>query len=75
MIRKTLFLAAADRFDAMMKGEVEATTLPEPYVTLAEKNGWFLRATLEYHTSVLDHSTVNGLLREATRKYPDDADA
>ena len=27
------------RFDAMMKGEVEATTLTEPYVTLAEKNG------------------------------------
>jgi hypothetical protein len=23
----------------MMKGEVEATTLTEPYITLAEKNG------------------------------------
>src|SRR6185503_10955811 len=27
------------RFDLLMKGEVEATTLTEPYVTLAEKKG------------------------------------
>jgi len=27
------------RYDSMMKGEVEATTLTEPYLTLAEKNG------------------------------------
>ena len=27
------------RFDAMMRGEIEATTLTEPYVTLAEKKG------------------------------------
>jgi NitT/TauT family transport system substrate-binding protein len=27
------------RFDAMMKGEIEATTLTEPYATLAEKKG------------------------------------
>ena len=27
------------RFDAMMRGEIEATTLTEPYITLAEKRG------------------------------------
>jgi len=27
------------RYDAMMSGQVEATTLTEPYLTLAEKNG------------------------------------
>lgn len=27
------------RFDSMMKGEIEATTLTEPYITLAEKKG------------------------------------
>lgn len=27
------------RFDAMMKGEIEATTLTEPYLSLAEKKG------------------------------------
>src|SRR5262249_42053408 len=28
-----------NRFNLMMKGEIEATTLTEPYVTLAEKRG------------------------------------
>jgi NitT/TauT family transport system substrate-binding protein len=28
-----------NRFDLMMRGEVEATTLTEPYITLAEKKG------------------------------------
>jgi len=37
------------RYDAMMKGEVEATTLTEPYVTLAEKAGCRLVATAFYH--------------------------
>ena len=27
------------RFDSMLKGEIEATTLTEPYITLAEKKG------------------------------------
>lgn len=42
---------------------------------LPEREALLLRATLEYHTLVLDHRTVVGLLQEATRKYPDDPDA
>jgi NitT/TauT family transport system substrate-binding protein len=37
------------RFDAMMRGEVEATTLTEPYVTLAEKRGCRLVCEAFYH--------------------------
>ena len=39
------------RFDAMMRGEIEATTLTEPYVTLAEKKGCraHLRGVLSRH--------------------------
>jgi NitT/TauT family transport system substrate-binding protein len=37
------------RYDAMMRGAIEATTLTEPYVTLAEKNGCRLIATAFYH--------------------------
>ncbi|HUF88583.1 MAG TPA: protein kinase [Gemmatimonadota bacterium] len=42
---------------------------------LPEREALLLRATLEYHTVVLDHRTVVRLLQEATRKYPDDPDA
>src|ERR1700754_3143145 len=37
------------RFDSMMKGEIEATTLTEPYVTLAEKKGCRLICEAFYH--------------------------
>ena len=37
------------RFDAMMSGEIEATTLTEPYVTLAEKKGCRLICEAFYH--------------------------
>jgi NitT/TauT family transport system substrate-binding protein len=37
------------RFDSMMKGEIEATTLTEPYVTLAEKRGCRLISTAFYY--------------------------
>ncbi len=37
------------RFDAMMKGEIEATTLTEPYITLAEKKGCRTIASAFYH--------------------------
>ena len=37
------------RYDAMMSGQVEATTLTEPYLTLAEKNGCRVVATAFYH--------------------------
>ena len=43
------------RFDAMMRGEIEATTLTEPYVTLAEKQRLpaDLRGVLSRHRSGL----------------------
>lgn len=37
------------RFDAMLKGEIEATTLTEPYITLAEKKGCRTIASAFYH--------------------------
>ena len=37
------------RYDAMMSGLVEATTLTEPYLTFAEKNGCRVVASAFYH--------------------------
>jgi len=37
------------RYDSMMSGQVEATTLTEPYLSLAEKNGCRVVATAFYH--------------------------
>lgn len=37
------------RFDSMMKGELEATTLTEPYITLAEKKGCRTICSAFYH--------------------------
>ena len=37
------------RYDAMMSGEVEATTLTEPYLTLVEKNGCRVVTSGFYH--------------------------
>jgi len=37
------------RFDSMMRGEIEATTLTEPYVTLAEKMGCRTICEAFYH--------------------------
>ena len=37
------------RFDSMMSGEIEATTLTEPYLTLAEKRGCRVICTAFYH--------------------------
>ena len=37
------------RYDAMMSGEVEATTLTEPYLTLAEKNGCRVVTSAFFH--------------------------
>ncbi|MGH7564507.1 MAG: protein kinase domain-containing protein, partial [Gemmatimonadota bacterium] len=42
---------------------------------LPEREALLLRATLEYHTQVSGLPTAIGLLQEATRRYPDDADA
>ena len=64
------------RFDAMMKGEVEATTLTEPYVTLAEKKGCRLVCEAFYHGTEVASDRVdaetygafNRAVREAVRR-------
>jgi NitT/TauT family transport system substrate-binding protein len=64
------------RFDAMMRGEVEATTLTEPYVTLAEKKGCRLICEAFYHgTEVASdrvdaetYAAFNRAVREAVRR-------
>ena len=40
---------SAARFDSMMSGEIEATTLTEPYITLAEKSGCRIVQEAFYH--------------------------
>lgn len=64
------------RFDAMMKREIEATTLTEPYVTLAEKKGCRVVASAFFHgTEVASdrvdaetYSAFNRAVREAVRR-------
>jgi NitT/TauT family transport system substrate-binding protein len=38
-----------NRYNAMMKGEIEAATLTEPYISLAEKNGCRVICSAFYH--------------------------
>ncbi len=65
-----------NRFDLMMKGEIEATTLTEPYITLAEKKGCRLICSAFYHgtevaSDKLDAETYrafNRAVREAVRR-------
>jgi NitT/TauT family transport system substrate-binding protein len=64
------------RFDAMMSGEVEATTLTEPYVTLAEKKGCRLICEAFYHGTEVASDRVdaetygafNRAVREAVKR-------
>ena len=64
------------RFDLLMSGEIEATTLTEPYVTLAEKKGCRLICSAFYHgtqvgTDKIDAETMsayNRAVREAVRR-------
>ena len=65
-----------NRFDLMMRGEVEATTLTEPYITLAEKKGCrticsaFMHGT-EVASDRVDAETYaafNRAVREAVRR-------
>src|SRR5262249_35341232 len=64
------------RFDAMMRGEIEATTLTEPYATLAEKNGCRLICEAFYHGTEVASDKVdaetygafNRAVREAVRR-------
>jgi len=47
---------SAARYEALMNGEVEATTLTEPFLTLAEKEGCRIVAESMYHgTEVASH--------------------
>ena len=64
------------RFDSMMSGEIEATTLTEPYVTLAEKKGCRLICSAFYHGTEVASDKVdaetyamfNRAVREAVRR-------
>ena len=64
------------RFDSMMKREIEATTLTEPYVTLAEKKGCRVIASAFFHgTEVASdrvdadtYAAFNRAVREAVRR-------
>ncbi len=64
------------RFDAMMRGEIEATTLTEPYVTLSEKTGCRLICEAFYHGTEVASDRVdaetygafNRAVREAVKR-------
>jgi NitT/TauT family transport system substrate-binding protein len=64
------------RYDAMLRGDVDATTLTEPYLTLAEKNGCRLICSAFYHgTEVASdrvdadtYAAFNRAVREAVRR-------
>jgi NitT/TauT family transport system substrate-binding protein len=64
------------RYDAMMSGEIEATTLTEPYATLAEKNGCRLICEAFYHGTEVaadrvdaeTYAAFNRAVREAVRR-------
>jgi NitT/TauT family transport system substrate-binding protein len=65
-----------NRFNLMIAGEIEATTLTEPYVTLAEKKGCRLICEAFYHgTEVASdkvdaevYAAFNRAVREAVRR-------
>jgi NitT/TauT family transport system substrate-binding protein len=65
-----------NRFNLMMKGELEATTLTEPYITLAEKKGCRVICSAFYHGTEVASDRVdaetyrafNGAIREAVRR-------
>jgi NitT/TauT family transport system substrate-binding protein len=65
-----------NRFNLMMKGEIEATTLTEPYITLAEKQGCRTICSAFYHgTEVASdrvdaetYAAFNRAVREAVRR-------
>src|SRR5215470_14541083 len=64
------------RYEAMMSGEIEATTLTEPYATLAEKNGCRLICEAFYHgtevasdrVDAATYGAFNRAVREAVRR-------
>ena len=64
------------RFDLLAKGEIDATTMTEPYVSLAEKKGYRVICTAFYHgthvgTDAVDAETMsayNRAVSEAVRR-------
>jgi NitT/TauT family transport system substrate-binding protein len=59
------------RFDLLMRGEIEGTTLTEPYVTLAEKKGCRLVCSAFFHgtqvgTDKIDVETMGAYNRAVT---------
>ena len=68
------------RLDSMMSGEIEATTLTEPYITLAEKKGCRILTAAFYHgTEVASHrvdaatyARFNRAVCEAVRRIDTD---
>jgi NitT/TauT family transport system substrate-binding protein len=64
------------RYDSMMSGEIEATTLTEPYLSLAEKQGCRIVATAFYHGTEVASDKVdaetygkfNRAVKEAVRR-------
>src|SRR5437868_1260114 len=65
-----------NRFNLMMKGEIEATTLTEPYITLAEKKGCRTICSAFFHGREVASDQVDGetyaafnrAVREAVRR-------
>jgi NitT/TauT family transport system substrate-binding protein len=72
-----------NRFNLMMKGEIEATTLTEPYITLAEKKGCRIICSAFYHGTEVASDKVdaetyrafNRAVREAVRRISADKSA
>ena len=60
------------RFDSMMRGELEATTLTEPYITLAEKKGCRTICSAFYHGTEVASDRVDaetyGAFNRAVRR-------
>ena len=71
------------RLDALMKGEIEATTLTEPHVTLAEKKGCRIICAAFFHGTEVASDRVDGetyaafnrAVREAVRRINADKKA
>jgi NitT/TauT family transport system substrate-binding protein len=65
-----------NRFNLMMKGEIEATTLTEPYITLAEKKGCRVICSAFFHGTEVASDRVdaetygafNRAVKEAVRR-------
>ena len=64
------------RYDSLMNGEIDATTVCEPYITLAEKEGCRVIAMAPYHGSQVAtrdvdpevYAAFNRAIREAVRR-------